>query len=763
MKRILAFVCMLSIVLSLGILPASAAAVDSMTLQYVSLRTTEGKEGIYFGANFNLTQETINAMGANGCYGIALTPYALDDWSANMGSKVQASKYTGGLTAGKTTYVRSTSLVNILNISNDNLTNNNNANTTIYVKPYVKLNDGSYIFGEGGQISMKQVAKMVDDIYSTLNNTQRMGLLGMYERFSNVMKGWGLTNLKKHYTSGGYVTVTNENGEEEQISLILQYRRNKVVANMQAQAEVLWSFTGSAFQYSRDPSSEGYENDDQDNVYTLYPGRVYKGIPYSHGAAGLDVYYEMGKQNSDGVYVIENLHSSWLNGGASTSEYNTSRMGNDCWDAISWAYESIGSSVSANQTNQCTPTYGMYPIGPYGEGENSLFNLFLSSNGKTLTTFGDVYTNNFSNNAENRQTIYESYALMHSGDTLVHYVSNAGGHALMAVSVDVQRNNDGTINPDASSVIFIEQGSGHEKAQSTCSGTFSSSAANGHDQNHLLGEGLGLNIPVGDPSKCKECAIEAGYNETTKIWTLNPGQVSRTFTELFDKGYYIPVTSKELSDATFKPASSRISDNYSSYGSNIAYAFTGKLDSTYRISQVTLDIYDASGNKINTSTCFGTQADLTSAFNLARFVTDQTSGAYGNRSVLKGTPALQQKAYTYNILDAEGNQVYVYTAVTETVEGTTYYYNSGTEEAPVYTEVPAEGVAEGTTLYTRKEKTATTKWLEAPDLDAGYYSFTMTYKMANGVTKTFRSGYFKVYLGENADGSNASAHLVVKE
>ena len=675
MKKIISLVCaVVLLALCIAPMPAKAATTtDTLEMSAVFLRTAEGKEGIFFGAKFNLSEDTLADMT---CYGLALTTKNLDSddtWTDEMDTSVLRSRYnSSSLIAGTTKEVTSTSLVNIINTSNDSMTNNRNVNTVIYVRPYVETN-GTYQFGAVKSITMMQILKAVDNHYNDaryVDNTQKQGLLGMYERFSSCMKGWGLTNLKAHYTSGGYVTVKDENDQEKQVSLILQYRREKVFANMQAQAEILWSFDGTdSIKYSRTVNSKGYDSDTQSNVYTLYPDRIYKGIPYTHGAAGLDAYYTYGTQNSDGVWELKGVNSStfsgeswasdFANNGANNGRYNVARMGNNCWDALSWAYESIGSSVSAEQTDQLTSDFGMYPIGEY---DINHFQNRAQSDGKLRLKayFEESYTSYYENNPENKQLMYEAYALLQKGDTLVHF-NNGNGHALMVYSVYIVRNSDNTIDPDQSTVTYIEQGSTHEYNQSKFSTTPTSSAS------HYVHSSLNAN--------CLQCAQKAGYDPETGIWTLNSGKISGTLTELFDEGYYIPMTSEELRNPAAKISASRISDSASD--ADVSGVYTGALSSTYRVSKVVLDIYDVAGNKINSTTCLSAQSDLNKAFELVRFITDQ-DGAYG--SVLKGKPALQQKnSGTNTWLEAptlpEGSYSYTMTCVL--ANGYTNTFRSG--------------------------------------------------------------------------------------
>lgn len=809
MKKILSLVCALVLLLTcIGPVPAKAAAADTMTLSSVFLRSAEGKEGIFFGAYFNLSQDTLNNMAR---YGLALTPKTLADddaWTAAMDGSVQRSWYETGLTAGVRKEVQSTSLVNIINISNDSMTNNRNANTVIYVRPYVEMKDGSFVYGDVGSITMKEVAQMVDAIYSTLTDAQKRGLLGMYERFTSCMKGWGLSNIKADYPYG-----TDVNGE----SLILQYRRNKAVANMTDQNNVLWSIEtadGESVKYSRAPTSSGVDNtEEQDEVYTLYPGRVYRGIPYTHGSAGLDAFKLLaGSPDANGVYTFQNFNSSYFNGGSSTNTYNSSRLGNDCWDAVYWAWAGLGNSVTAGQTQQMTESYGLKLLGEdilaeamkgfvapdgrvMGEGEDAVWEFICNQSSAGLYGYRSIkegedtaakelsytgtfegsflqggthtftYTKDFNHAVDGTmlvsyairtftgeivpkegtlnyykqenynlvfdyQALYQTYALAQPGDAMVHF-ENTQGHAIMVVDMNVVYNQDGTINGDESTITLLEQGSGHESRQSRDTwGSYTQSAHSDHSD--FLDD-------------CKYCA---GYIEDENIWALDYGRQVRSFHTLAEANY-LAVTCEELVNPAAKIAASRITDSKSS--ATVTGVYSGTLASTYRVSHITLDVFDESGAKINSSTCFGIQSGNTTAFSLSRFVSDQNA-FYG--SVLKGTPALEYHTYKYVVTDSEGNTVYNYKAS----DTGNYYLDT---ETNTYIEITGDVVApEGATLYTRTEKTSTATWLEAPDLPVGAYSYTLTCVLANGYTKTFRSGFFTVGAGTTPVEGNSVTNMV---
>lgn len=795
-------VCLLlALVLLVSMIPMAALAAEEtvsneMAVTSVTLRTMEGKEGMFYNANFCLSAESIAALQADtsSCYGLALsTTYLADQaaWTDGLNgtgaAKVLRSTYafrSNPLTVNVNKKVNSTSLVNIININNDAMTNQRNGATVVYVRPYYQV-DGQFTFGAVQACSMQDVAEMVDDYYNYtvngapyLNDTQKKGLLGMYERFYSLMTKWDMPTLSADYEAG------NE--------LILQYRREKVVANMQAQQEILWTIdSNEPISYSRVPSSQGDEQDVLNgsqyagDLYTLYPGRIYRGIPYTHGSSGLDIYYTMagGSANEDGVYVLQGLNRSFLNSGSSdgalamlnslgeaVGQYRVARMGNDCWDAISWAYESIGADIDAGQTDQLTPYFGMYPVGNYD------FDVFVDTD-NTHKPDGEIaheintYFKGLIVEYDKINLIYDAYAQLLPGDTLVNDT-----HALLCTGVEVVytpsstgayvKDADGNfvyegrnfgsnrydIDATKSRIYFLEQASGDEKAQS-------------HEDSFFIDNLDRHNAGICVAGACKYCA---GYDAEAGVWDLAQQREYASFENLLKGEQYIPVRPAILNDATVKPLTVRISDSLSTKdSSNVTKLFDGELASNNRISQVTLNIYQ-NGDLVNSATCFGTQSDLTGNFDLSRFTTDLYAGAFG--SVLYGTPGLIcQPYYTARYaqkLDENGNLLFK----TVTAGNALYIYEPLTdaEGNPIYREgvVDADGnpvplmyvprnaygsflfnqAAEDTLVPDIGRISNDTYVVEAdPDiLSAGEYYYEMTCQLANGRKITFRSGSFLV-------------------
>lgn len=140
----------------------------------VSLRPNAA--GLYFTGSFTVT----DGLGAT--YGIALstsdeTPVAEDNTT---------SRYTVGYHS-----------VLVSNIMTPGAADNQqNAKMAIYARAYVKLADGTIIYGDTVAATLQQVVYAADTKWDSLTHAQKTALQAMYEAFAADMTAWQLPNLK---------------------------------------------------------------------------------------------------------------------------------------------------------------------------------------------------------------------------------------------------------------------------------------------------------------------------------------------------------------------------------------------------------------------------------------------------------------------------------------------------------------------------------------------------------------------------------------
>ncbi len=650
----------------------------------VYLRTTAGKEGIYYGATLRADSAAITALKT---YGVALTTHKLTgeaDWSAAMDDTVKRSTYNPSeLVGNKVNTLRSTSLVHILHKNNNTMQNNTNANTRVYARPYLELSDGTFLFGAEGSSTMRQVAQAADGQWNTLTDAQKQGLLGMYERFSTTLNRWPLENLLAAYQSGDPAVD----------ALILDYRRDLVIAAMRAQLEVLWTVDKEVV-YSKSSASLGPDadlarykaaqeaagktyNPLNDQIITLYPDRIYQGLPYTHASTSLDALALYSDPDENGVLNIRNATTSLFSGGSESGsevdkttgerigQFNVARIGNDCWDMVHYAWGQLTGSITTSSTRELTPSYGIQWIGqdiltkamrdngyvsPIGYdmslADSNLIDCICVKNSKGLYVFRSISETDAAGNPiadhdvdgtrlvrygtrtdtgtkdskgnpiYDYQAMYQTYAMVQPGDGMVQW-RNTGGHAMMIVGINVVYDAAGKIDGNKSTVELLEQGSGHEERQSRLVSEFDTAVTAKHSSHS---------------STNNNCLYCAGYTDQVidgkHVWKMDYcDNQTRTFKQMAE-GDCLAITCQALQTVT-KPTVARVSVDKAGHG--FTGMLTGRLTASYRVSSVNLDITGA--NKSFHCDLITIQSAVSQYTALSRFLTDSTCGI-GDSSVL---------------------------------------------------------------------------------------------------------------------------------
>lgn len=372
-------------------------------------------------------------------------------------------------------------------------------------------------------------------------------------------------------------------------------RRQLVVNYMRSMLTVKWT-TDETITYSLKSPSWGPDSDGKSYKVTLYAGRVYQGIPYTHGdGAGYSFLLldEDGKPDSSGVYELSGLTAEALTGYPagymSTSkgdpQYNVSRLGSDCADAVYWAWAQISSSITFESTRHMTKYNGCVYIGDYDmfgwDDYNGTGQFPVSGAG---TTHNNVCVKN------GKETMYKAYSLVQLGDALVYRANSNDGHVVMVSDVHVEYNADGTVNAEKSYVLTLDQTSTLEKKQNV---------------------------------------IENG------VYVLEKLDKKRTFAELFEDGY-LPMSCEELLDTT-----SLAGDGVADSRKNAAFTrdtmFSGNVTANYRIAYVTVTITNKSTGEKLEITCFNRQETMDKAPGKDTFELERFRNAYEQAVLLGGT------------------------------------------------------------------------------------------------------------------------------
>ena len=87
-----------------------------------------------------------------------------------------------------------TLLKGIMKTTNANLVNRRNANLPVYGAAYVLTDDG-YMLGYTQQKTLIQQAEDIDAKWDSLSNTQKVGMVKMYDTYTSIISKWSMTNL----------------------------------------------------------------------------------------------------------------------------------------------------------------------------------------------------------------------------------------------------------------------------------------------------------------------------------------------------------------------------------------------------------------------------------------------------------------------------------------------------------------------------------------------------------------------------------------
>lgn len=167
-------------------------------------------------------------------------------------------------------------------------------------------------------------------------------------------------------------------------------------------------------------------------------GTVYAGLPYQGHSRSGNIYLAM-EYYDPKTGVLDNS-------GIDGQEFSHI-LGNHCTSNPYWAWSRVVTSVS-RYTNTCmTKHYGFLPVGNY---------TYDTLQWSELSRTRAVCTEN------GEQVMFESYALLKPADGIFLFYSLGGNSHCRMVSAApvVVRNADGTIDPEESYLLYMDQGSG---------------------------------------------------------------------------------------------------------------------------------------------------------------------------------------------------------------------------------------------------------------------------------------------------------------
>ena len=369
--------------------------------------------------------------------------------------------------------------------------------------------------------------------------------------------GCGKTVQQTPATTETTSSVKPELTAEEQ--QILTERRELVVKQMRDLMTVLWR-TDEDVTYSKNRKSEGLENDPADKIMTLKAGRLYSGVPYTHGNGSIYDWIAFATEcDENGIYHLSGLNTDLLTGVDTMEPNRRARLGNDCADAVSWAWGFVSPTMNFTQTYDMTEANGCVKVGEF-----------------TCDPVKHSYTKEVTQQ-NGLEVMCKAYAQLQPGDAVVHN-NSPESHAMLISQVHVATDANGNLDMMNSYVNVIHQTSG-----------------NLYNEKTYYDEKLG------------EMVYYCGGVDDEYL-----------FIDLFNGGY-LPFTCVELID----PApieEPQILDSEETLGvQNIAY---GVLMSNYVMSYVTITITDEAGNETQKGACFVVEAEL-KTFDIGHFTMAQ--------------------------------------------------------------------------------------------------------------------------------------------
>ena len=366
------------------------------------------------------------------------------------------------------------------------------------------------------------------------------------------------------YITEGYIAEqpTQPATEPETPEQILAARRDAVEKEMRRMSSVLWTPAEPITYHmaTKSPGIDAARQEDPKHVITFTPGNIYQGIPYTHGGgSGYGWLSYATARDENGVYTLSGMTTEVLSGSGGNTQFNYSRMGNDCADQLFWAWGQVSSSISFNGTSTMTEGNGCLKVGSYAANGN------FSKENNTQSIAEQ----------NGKETMFAAYSLMQKGDAIVNYTPSGAGHTVMIVECHTEYRSDGAVDGTNSYVIILEQ-----------------TGANEINQTKEFNETIGKDVYLCERLDAK--------------WS---------FEEIFSKGY-LPITCKELIDPAPR-AELQLTD--SAKEPTMDNMFSGKLASNYRISDITIRIMDEDGNLLQKATCFSRQNEMLT-FDLSRFI-----------------------------------------------------------------------------------------------------------------------------------------------
>lgn len=463
---------------------------------------------------------------------------------------------------------------------------------------------------------------------------------------------------------------------------VLSYRKQKAYDEMVRVTNTVWTpaydieFIANNNYYLADgtvnPDADPNQNPNAMKPTKLNAGYYYAGIPYTHGAGSLGALFATGKGQTDSKgAVIVNPTFEMMTGAP-----NFARIGNDCNDAVFWAWAASCYRIYNEASESCTEEYGIIPVGGY---ELKYYDVHAWADqqwpavqeivdGKVVTSVNPNRPKDASKFDPEKvsqypvktvslslkgitsyiwfyngfEKMFKAFAALEPGDGLVYHVSKGqengdAGHLAMIQKVvvvyctkdkaytnfvtgDSYTLKKGDIDPGNSYILVADQGG------TTCATESGIPSENARYWDAKLGDwvyqSMNFNRDLNGDGKY-ENGKKGASNE------FNPDGLGR---EVFNKIYfddlvprwkdskneyseaYIPVSPIDFYDSTPIP-SIEVKDSLEGEDITMDNVFTGTITANRRISHVEVSILDEDGNVVKSTTIFGIENEYNTGRN----------------------------------------------------------------------------------------------------------------------------------------------------
>lgn len=163
----------------------------NLQLTAMSLRAPE--VGVYYRSNF-AGDEVVSRNVQT--FGVALSIQGVPT-EKNLDTYCWRSKFHGFISgaSGNSSDAASTLLKNVLKSVNTDAINTRNASLNIYGRAYIYTTNGQYLFGKDASRTFREQVEAVNDIWSTLSDSQKAAVTNLVNTYPNVVASWDIPNI----------------------------------------------------------------------------------------------------------------------------------------------------------------------------------------------------------------------------------------------------------------------------------------------------------------------------------------------------------------------------------------------------------------------------------------------------------------------------------------------------------------------------------------------------------------------------------------